>query len=154
MPDILIGDQISTAWWPAAVENDQPADISNVTSTVFIPGATTCDVTFTASRTGRAGVCIAANWIQQSAGERMFFAYEVYLGTSAAGTLVRSARSGFGVSDAGSTLGSLEQGWGNMTMVEGLTPGATYFARLVFMTEGAGGTNDITHRRIIVFPLP
>lgn len=154
MPDIGIGDQISTAWWPAAVQNDQAADILNVTSTVFIPGATTCDVTFVASRTGRAGVAIHANWVQQAAGDRLFFGYEVYLGTSAAGTLVRSGRAGFGVSDNGATGGSLEQGWGNMTMVEGLTAGSTYFARLVFMTEGVGGTNDVTHRRIIVFPLP
>lgn len=152
MPDIGIGDQISTAWWPAAKEQEESTD-QVITSATYIPGTPVCDLTFIASRTGRIGVCVAGNWIQASAQNRVFISYEVYLGTSAAGTLVRSARDSFGVSDNGSTAGSLEQGHGNMTMVEGLTEGATYFARVVHRTE-AGTTSTVTHRRIIVFPLP
>jgi len=83
MPDIGIGDQITTAWWPAAVEDEDATDLV-VTSTAFIPGTSPCDVTFTASRTGRAAVCVAGNWTQASAGNRIFISYEVYLGTSAA----------------------------------------------------------------------
>lgn len=154
MPDIGIGDQISTKWWPAAVEAEQATDNLNIASVTYIvPPTAACSLTFTASRTGRAGVCVAGNWVQSSTLNRLFLSYEVYLGTSAAGTLIRSARDLFGVSDHGSTLTSTEIGWGNMSMIEGLTEGATYFARVMTRVDG-GATNDITHQRLIVFPLP
>lgn len=152
MPDIKIGEHVGTEWWPAAVENEQTADLT-VTSTTAIPGTPVCEVSFQTPRTGRIGVCVAGNWTQASAGNRLFVTFEVYEGASAAGTLKRSARAHMGASGHGHTATALESGHGAMQMVEALTPNVNHYARIVFWTEG-GTTNVLTHRRIIVFPMP
>ena len=91
--------------------------------------------------------------IEQAAGSRVWITYELYLGTSASGTLIHSGVDVRGVTTSGDATASGDQTIGNMSMEEGLTPGATYYAQVVYRVSG-GATNDISRRRIIVFPLP
>lgn len=152
MTDIKAGDEISKDWWPPAVQAEDQTDFDNITNTSFAAGTPACSVTFTAPSTGRVAVCIQGGIDQDSASDRAFISYEVRE-DDASGAVVRSARTGFGVGSTGAP-GSDELVQGNMTMVEGLTAGATYYAQTMHATEGATNTNDITFRRIIVFPLP
>ena len=155
MADIRPGDDISAEWWPDSVEAFSTLQISNITSTSWIPGTPEVGVQFVSARTGRAGVCVSAGMTEQSAGDRLFVSFEVYEGTSASGTLVRSVRAGNGISTSGDTTagGSAEQVHGNMALVDGLTPFVDHYARIVFQVD-AGTTNDVRHRRITVIPLP
>lgn len=153
MTDIKAGDEIAAGWWPPAIRAESTTDIDNVTATTPQAGSPTVDVQFTSPLSGRVAVCIQGGIDQDSADDRLFINYEMYEGSSAAGTLVRDSRSSFGISSQGGTV-SDELIQGNMTMVSGLTPGVTHFARVVHYTEGVSGTNDVTFRRIIVFPLP
>lgn len=155
MTDFKTGDRLSTEWWPESVEDADSTVISNITSTTFIPGSPECGTTFTAARSGRAAVCVSGGMTEAAAGSQLYVSFQVYLGTSSSGTLVRSAREPFGVSTTGDTTagGSSEMCWGNMTMLQGLTPGETYYARIVYRVE-SGSTNDLRERRITVFPLP
>lgn len=155
MTDIKAGDEISESWWPPAVMSESSTANDNITNTSAAPAAGTpaVDVTFVAPSSGRVGVAIQGGIDQDSAEDRVFITYEVYEGTSAAGTLKRAQRANHGIaSPGGNASDDLVQG--NLTMVQGLTPGVTHFARVVHYTEGVTGTNDVIFRRIIVFPLP
>lgn len=148
------GAEITTGWWPPAVKAEDTTDVLNVTSTVWIPGSPEVGTTFTAPSSGRVAVCLVAHLVQQAAGDRIFASYRIYLGTSTAGTLFQDADSHLGVSTSGSTAGAAEMGRGHLSIVDGLTPGSTYYAVCVHMVEGAGTTSDVAFRRIIVFPVP
>lgn len=152
-PGPLAGAQISARQWPESVQNDDGTTISNITSTTFITGSPVVSVTFTAPHSGRVGVCIAAGLREDSAGNRVWVTYELYLGTSSSGTLVHAGVEPRGVNSTGDATASGEQTHGNMSMEENLTPGATYYAQVVYRVSG-GTTNDVTRRRIIVIPLP
>lgn len=151
--EILAGDQISTGWWPESVESGSSLLISNITNTAFEPGTPEVGATFEAPLTGRVGVAVSGGMVEQSSADRVFMTFELYLGTSSGGTLVQAAVEVRGISTGGDATASGDQSLGNMTMVENLTPGSTYFARIVYRTQ-AGTTNDITHRRITVIPMP
>lgn len=153
--EIKAGDEITTEWWPESVEAQDATTISNITSTSFIAGTPELGVNFVSAKTGRCAVCVSAGMFEQSAGDRLFISFQVYEGDDATGVLVRSARTGNGISTHGDTTagGSGEMVKGNMTMVEGLTPGVTHYARVMHSVDG-GTTNDLRQRRITVIPLP
>jgi hypothetical protein len=153
MADIRAGDEISAGYWPPAVMAEDGTDLDNVSSTTAIPGSPEVGVGFISPTTGRIGVCVQGGIDADSAEDRLFISYEVYEGTSASGTLVRDSRAGHGISSTGG-VASDELFHGNMSMVSGLTPEVDHYARIVYWTEGVTATNDVTYRRIIVFPLP
>src|SRR5690606_21656323 len=158
MPEIRAGDKIQATQWPVSVTAQSDSE-ANISSTTFIgsqsPGGgndlAEVGVTLIAPDSGTVVVALGAEMREQSTGNRLFVAPEVYEGTSAAGTLVLAATGNRGVTTSGD--GGLYTTMGNFSVVYGLTPGATHYARVVYRTEG-GTTNDIRHRRITVIPLP
>lgn len=152
MTDTQAGDEITRQHFPPAVVARSTTAIDNVTSTAFTPGSPVVELTFIAPYSGRVAVCIQAGIDQDDAGNRLFVTYELYQGTSAAGTLKQAARESYGVSSNGSPAAN-DLIWGNMSIVHGLTAGATHYARVMHRTE-AGTTNDVTFRELIVFPVP
>lgn len=152
MADIEAGDLIETAWWPESVQVQENTDQLDVTSTSFIAGSPECSTTFVAPMSGRAGVVAAAEMRQQDpAGNRLFVTFEIRL-TDSAGAVHTAANVVRGVDTTGDTGASQYMTFGNMTMVEALNPGATYFIRTMHRVDG-GTTNDIGHRRLVVIPL-
>lgn len=154
MADIEAGDLIETAWWPDSVQVQENTDQLNQTSTSFIAGTPECSTTFVAPKSGRVGVVVAGEMRNDdTAGNRINISFELRLGTTSAGTLVTAANIVRGVGTTGDTTASQFMTFGNMTMVEGLTSGSTYFIRTMHKVDG-GTTNDIGHRRLVVIPLP
>lgn len=147
------GDEIGSEWWPESVQSDDGTTISNITSVTYITGTPVVSVTFVAPTSGRVGVCIGGGFVEQAAGNRVWISYELYLGTSSAGTLIHAGVDVRGATTSGDATASGDQVHGNMSMEEGLTAGSTYYAQVVYKVSG-GTTNDITRRRIIVIPLP
>ena len=152
-PEPMSGEQIQAGYWPESVQDDDGTSITNISSTSYITGTPVVSVTFKAPRTGRVGVCIGGGLVEQAAGSRVWISYELYLGTSSGGTLIHAGIDVRGVNTTGDATASGDQTLGNMSMEERLTPGATYYAQVVYKVSG-GATNDITRRRIIVIPLP
>lgn len=154
MPDIRPGDTISAEWWPESVRVVENTDQLNITSTSFTAGSPECSTTFVAPSTGRVGVVVGAEMKNDdTAGNRVFVSFEIREGTTSAGAVFLAASTPRGVSTTGDTSASQYMTHGNMSMVEGLTGGATYFIRAMHQVAG-GTTNDIGHRRIVVVPFP
>lgn len=153
MADILAGLQIETAWWPESVQVQENTDQLDITSTAYTAGSPECSTTFTAPMSGRIGVVVAAEMRNDdTAGNRVNVTFELRLGSTSAGTLIVSPVVVRGVGTTGDTTASQFMTNGNMTMVEGLTAGSTYFIRAMHKVDG-GTTNDIGHRRLVVIPL-
>ena len=150
--EIKAGDQITADFWPPSVQADDGTVISNITNTTWAPGSPEVGVAFTAPKTGRVGIAVCGGMRETSATNRVFMTYELFLGSDNTGVQVEAPAIARGISTSGNTVASLDQAMGALEMYEGLTPGSTYYARIVYETEG-GATNDITRRRIIVFPL-
>lgn len=153
MTDIKAGDVISSTQWPPAKKDSSSTDILNITNTTFATGSPEVGTTFTAPDSGRVCVAMHCQGTQAAGGSRLFFEYRIYLGTSTSGTLFQTSDSALGAASSGSTAGTSEWSMGHLSMVEGLTPGSTYYAVVGYLTEG-GTTSDINNRKIIVFPVP
>lgn len=150
--EIKAGDQISTEYWPAAVQDDDGTTISNITNTTYAAGSPEVGVAFVAPKSGRVGIAVCGGMREDSAGNRIFMTYELFEGEDNTGVQVLAPAAIHGISTPGNTTASGDQTLGSLEMKQGLTPGTTYYARIMYQTEG-GTTNDITRRRIIVFPL-
>lgn len=156
MPDLAAGTLIRALDFPIAVQAYDATQIDNPSNTSYIAGSPVVAVTFVAATTGRAWLIVGGGLGNSSGADRIFLAPEVYLGTDATGTQILAASvvtRGFSSenSSGGFHYGSRE------TLLEGLTPGATYYARVVYSvkTSDAGAsTADIAARQITVAPAP
>lgn len=153
MADIEAGDLIEAAWWPESVTVTENTDQLDVSSTSFIAGTPECSTTFVAPMSGRVGVAVAAEMRNDSTGgSRMIVTYEIRL-TNVSGAVHTAALLQRGTTTTGDTTASQYMVHGNMTMVEDLTAGATYFIRTMHRVD-SGAVNDIGHRRLVVIPMP
>ena len=150
--EIRAGDQISADYWPPAVQSDDGTVISNITNTSYAAGSPEVGVAFVAPKTGRVGIAVCGGMREDSAGNRVFMTYELFEGEDNTGVQILAPAGIHGISTSGATVATLDRALGALEMRQGLTPGTTYYARIMYLTEG-GTTNDITRRRIIVFPL-
>lgn len=151
MAEIFAGDEISGDWWPTSVRAVEATDHLNITSTSFTAGSPECSTAFTAPLSGRVLVGVTAEMRNDdTAGNRVFVSFEIRLGSSA-GAVHTAANVSRGVSTTGDTTASAFMIHGNLSMVDALTPGSTYFVRTMHRVDG-GTTNDIGYRRVIVIP--
>lgn len=151
MADLRAGDEISTEYWPPAVKARDDTSITNQTSTSYIPGSPENGVAFVAPVSGRVGLIVAGDIRQNDSSDRIFMTCEVYEGDDSGGTEVLAASAFRGISTSGQS--GEAQIHGNMSQLDGLTAGDTYFIRSVFRVEG-GSTNDVFSRSVTVIPLP
>lgn len=149
MPDLLAGTTILAQDTPRTMVVDQETDELNITSTAFIPGTAECSTTFTAPTTGRVLVHVYLATTGDGT-DQCTLSFEIYEGSSTAGTLVRSAIDNNGVRAPNEI--DVQRG-GISAIVSQLTPGATHFIRTMHKVTG-GTTIDIFHRRLIVEPAP
>lgn len=152
MAELLAGSIIRT--------NDRPTSsmwavsttlISDITSTTPIAGSPVVDLTFTAPTSGRVKLTVGGGMRNNPAsGHSVLMAPEVWLGTDATGTLVLSAnaeeRGVRSIKDA-----TQFHYYSRRTLLEGLTAGATYYARVLHEVTG-GTTCDIAVRELGVVP--
>jgi hypothetical protein len=141
----LAGDTIRALDFPAAAENEATTDITGISSTTYIPGASTCETTFVAGTSGKVEIKVNGR-IHSDGTNRIWLSYELYEGASAAGTLIQAGEDNNAISTK--TSGA-EEGQSQSKIHTGLTVGATHFVRTVHrVAAGSGGA--VTHRRISV----
>ena len=139
--------------WPDPVASYDNTTIANLTNTTFAVGSPVVELTFEAGTTGRALITLAAGARDNSGGNaRVICTFELYLGTSSAGTgIILSSGSTleYECTSAGQALGF--QYVARTALVTGLTPGSTYYARVMHKASASGG-GDIAMRELTVRP--
>ncbi|GIH27606.1 hypothetical protein Aph01nite_59160 [Acrocarpospora phusangensis] len=156
MTDILVGSKVKAADFPVSVWEQDTTEISDATSTAFITGSPTVDVTFVAPTSGKVLMFVGGAARANTGDNRLFMAANVFLGTNASGTEVLA--SSVQLTACGWSLASTSYYYQNRSFhLTGLTPGSTYYARSMYSVTTSGATDgrcDISCREIGVIPIP
>ncbi|ADG88891.1 hypothetical protein [Thermobispora bispora] len=151
MTDILVGSKIQPEDFPAAVQSFNNTTLNPVSNTSYAAGSPVVAVTFVAPTSGRVLVTVGLGARSTDGGNRVHISPEVYLGTSSSGSLVLSAD--VTTRGAGTPAETKDYMYlSRTTLLSGLTPGSTYYARTVHKVSGGGATNYIVARSIVVEP--
>lgn len=137
---------------PAEYASDETT-ISNPTNTSYAAGSPEVSVTFMAPTSGRLVLVVGGSVGNSAGGNRIFLSPEVREDDSSGDVVLSPSVIPHGYSSIRGA-GGFHYG-SRRTLLEGLTAGATYFARVMHVVVSAdGGTNtsDINARDITVAP--
>lgn len=155
MPDLLAGTTILALDTPPTQFFTQGNDELAFTSQTYIPGASSCGVTFVAPTTGRVKVNWHSRFQSNTTGPvRTALTVQIREGaTVGSGTIVETASDAHALETpqddpAG---GNTRQGEGTFRIISDLTPGQTYNAQLMHRMMGAGN-GTVFDRSISVTP--
>lgn len=161
MPDLVSGTRIRAADHPPAVfEQDATAQL-NITSNSYITGTPVVDQTFVAPTSGRVLLAVGGGGRDNDAtpAERALIAPQVFEGTDATGVeIVPPAASRRGIMSMNTSDGYGR--WSRITLLEGLTPERTYYARVMHRAlhpddpTTLPDSADILPREIAVISVP
>ena len=151
MSDLSAGTTVRALDFPPAVWASDNTTQTNVSSTSFVPGSPEVGVSFTAPTSGRVRVDVSGGIRDDTGQWRGILAFEIYEGTTAGAKVISASARGNGMSNMIESTGYQFHGRGSL--VEGLTPGAVYYARTVQAVSG-GTSVDIFTRSLIVYPVP
>ncbi|MBA9002003.1 hypothetical protein [Thermomonospora cellulosilytica] len=146
------GSVIRAADWPPTVAAGDSTTISNITSTTFITGSPVVATTFTAPTSGRVKITVGGGMQNNGATGRVTLAPNVFAGTGPGGTEVLGVASPLRTELTCPTEAASFYYASRSCTLEGLTPGATYYARVMYRVT-AGTTGDISRRDIMIRPL-
>lgn len=151
MSDLAAGTRYLALDWPPTVKATDATQQTNISSTSYVTGSPVVSTTFTAPSSGRVRLIVGMSGGADAGGNRVFVAPQVFLGTSASGTeiLSPSVDSAVGTMQEQTSSSSYER----CSFLDGLTPGATYFVRVMHRVTG-GSVVDLLFRGVIVVPLP
>lgn len=156
MPDIADGTIVRGADFPPTVADSDETAIVQISATTYTVGAPEVGVVFVAPASGRVRLTVGGGERDSSAVDRVFISPQVFQGTDATGTEVLApsvTNRGLGSSPT-----TKEFQYGSRTsLLDGLTPGATYYARAMYSISPGGvnpaGQADVGARDIIVVPV-
>ncbi|MEU8055721.1 hypothetical protein [Microbispora bryophytorum] len=152
MSDYTAGTTLNALDCPPAVSASDATQINNPTNRSYIAGTPTVSVTFIAPTSGRVWIIVGGGVGNGSGSNRIFLAPEVRLNNSSGSVIVAPSAPAHGW---GAFKGANAFYYGSRrTMLTGLTPGQTYYARVMYECINDGGTDngDIAYREIIVAP--
>ncbi|SET43624.1 hypothetical protein [Nonomuraea wenchangensis] len=155
MPDILVGAKIKAADNPASVWAQDTTEISNISSTSWIAGSPEVGVTFVAPTSGKVLMFVGGSARANTGDDRIQMSANVFLGSNSSGTQILSPSVGF--TGCGFSAASTSYYYQNRLFhLTGLTPGSTYYARVMYSVVNTGTANnagDISCREIGVSPI-
>lgn len=152
--NLSAGTRVRALDFPRAEQSFFTANITNQTTTTYVPGTPETAVWFTAPSSGRVAVSLGAGTGNNGANaDRLLVTYEIFEGDPEDGIRHQAAEAKRGLSNP-ATQADTAQYHGHTTMVDGLTPGQKYYARVVHRVTLGSGTADISHRHIAVWPIP
>lgn len=151
MPDLVAGTRILAADYPVAVEAVDDTNYTDLSNTTYTAG--TADLTFVAPTSGRVLVIIGGGARDDASdANRVFVSPEIWEGNGPSGNQVlppNAPTRGVIISGTADRIAV----WSRMTVLEGLMPATTYFARALFRVDG-GTTADLFVHRISIVPVP
>jgi len=148
------GQKIKALDFSATVSAVDNTTLTNV-STTLGAGSPVVAVTFVAPTSGKVAIHLSGNGRCTGSLQATIFDIEVYLGTSASGTLIVATGSStyrvvvVAAGSAGSTFG---HNFGKTSYLSGLTAGSTYYARVMHASSNTA-TCDVFHRGLTIQPL-
>jgi hypothetical protein len=150
MPDPTAGSKLKALDFPPTAYAQETSTFTVTDVTFTTGGHPIVSLTFTANTFGKILLTVGGCGRGESAGTRVEVAAQIFLGSDATGTEVLAATAlGRGVIFPEDTEFSCMS---RTTRLTGLTPGATYFARIQHRKLG-GTTGDLTTRELCVAPL-
>ena len=162
MADVLAGAKISAGYWPPPLRLVSNTAF-NFTSTSPVDGVAegggVLAGTFLAPKTGRIHVDVGGGIGRPSGtgagNERASIMYEIYIGTSAGGSLLYPVASSRRITQGG-PIGQGPWFAGRGSVLDGLTPLAVHYIRCMVQREGdtTGTTMRILQRTIDVMAAP
>lgn len=152
--NLSAGTRVRALDYPRAQQAFLTANVTNLSGTTYAVGSPEVAVYFTAPSTGRVAVTVGAGTGNNGANaDRLLVTYQIYEGDPESGIVHQAAEAKRGLSNP-ATGADTAQYHGHTTMVDGLTPGTKYYARVVHRVTLGSGTADISHRHITVWPIP
>lgn len=151
MPNILVGAPIAAADRPASAWASDATANNDISSTSFIAGSPSVSLTFVAPTSGAVLLSVGVAGCDNGGTNRVHLAPEVRVGSVAGAVVLAADVTGRGVGIPGEASANVHRS--RTTLLTGLTPGTTYFARTMHKVSG-GATADIAVREITVIPTP
>ena len=153
MPDLAAGTPIRALDFPPTVAVTDGTGLANLGNTTYAPGSPEVGVSFVAPTTGRVITTVGAGVRNNTAtADRIFVTVQVLEGPDNAGTeFLAPSVPYYGVSSATGATTSDFQYLSRAQLVDGLTPGATYYARIMHAVTG-GTTCDLAGRTLMIQP--
>lgn len=139
-----------TIWIPCTIDHhlDTVAFVGGITSATYVPQTGGPDITFTCPASGKVKISISSAIASTAADTTGRAAFEIWTGAVAgAGTGVYSASNNDSIAWQGTT--NWEAGR-SPVVVSGLTAGATYTARMVYLRDGGTGTTGFARRKMSI----
>lgn len=155
MRNVTVGRDIRSADFPPTQSTTDDTIIAQISSTSYIPGTPEVGVYFVAPTSGRVRMTIGGGMRDGPTGgtDRVSISPEIFQDNSS-GTQILAPTIDRGY---GSDESSTEFQYGSrVTMVENLSPGEVYYARVVYLASGPGTLDsaDIASRDIMIIPVP
>ncbi|TDE40493.1 hypothetical protein E1295_31840 [Nonomuraea mesophila] len=145
------GTTVQALDYPPAEFGRSATDVLDVTSTTYVDGSPQVSTTFTAPTSGRVLVTVGAGF--RGAGtRRLHLAPVVKVGDDAGAAVLgpNVVSRGVGVQEEATSYVY----YSRSTLLEGLEPGQTYFAKTMHKVNGASGAPDFHVRDIYITPVP
>lgn len=154
MADLAAGTRVKALDFPTAVQSESGVSYSNITVTTYTPGSPEVAARFLAPTSGRVAVTVSgAIRTNLTSVDRIYVAFRIFEGDPADGDLVETEEAKRGISN----YAHQQEGYqykGQMTMVDGLTPGSWYYVQLRYRTTLGDANADMAYHRVSVIPLP
>lgn len=157
MTDFANGRRIYGSDLPPAETYIDDSLILNFDTTTYTVGSPEVGTTFVAPLSGRVRLTVGGG-LRDSAGvDRLFLSPQVFEGIDDTGTEILAPS--VTVRGFGSCPNTTAFHYASRTsLLEGLTPGRTYYARVMYAVNAGGatpaGATDIAAREIVVVPVP
>lgn len=154
MPDLSAGTKVQALDFPPAKQLYMNTTVANISDTSYVVGDPEVSVSAVCPTSGRFAVVISGGLRNNAANaDRLFLTFRVYEGDPADNVVIQQADVKYGLSNQNSQTDDFQYA-GHMTLVEGLTPGTRYYFRMLHKTTLGSGTADLSHRHILVWPVP
>lgn len=147
------GDVYGVDYPPSQYDQDW-TPISNITTTVYEVGVPEVAVSVTAPTSGRLFVCMGCGIRNNAAtAESAYVSYQIFE-DSPDGVLFSASNDDRGVRSSGIASSQEFQYHGNNALIEGLSPGRSYYFQMTHKSALGNGTADIASRNLLVIPVP
>lgn len=151
MTATLVGARISADDFPPAVWASEATANANISSTTYIAGTPSCELTFTAPTSGAVLLSVGIGGSDNGGDNRIHLSPEIRVGTVAGSVFLAADVTNRGVGTPGEASANTHRS--RTTLLTGLTPGTVYYGRTMHKVSG-GTTADISVREISVTPTP
>ncbi len=154
MPDLLAGTVIRALDYPNSGYTSETTLQQNINSpTAYIEPTNQCRVTFTAPTSGRVKVVVGGGFRDETNNNQGFLGVEIRE-TNVSGSTVAVA-SAYAQGIISMPEASDYYYHSRITLLDGLTPGQVYFARLMVKAETTTGASvDLRLKNLAIIPVP